>query len=111
MSSARPVRGAIVLVDVPYLDATQAVRRPALVVSDSSQMLDVIIAAISSRIRQPLPPTHYIINRQHPEWISSGLRLDSVVRCDRLFTVESAAIVRQLGQLSPIALSEIEVRL
>jgi len=51
MSSLTVTKGDVVLVDVPYLDATQSVRRPALVVSDSSQMLDVIIAGITSRIR------------------------------------------------------------
>lgn len=111
MSNAAVQRGDVVLVDIPYLDAQQSVRRPALVVSDCSQMLDVIIAGITSRIRNPLPATHFVIARNHPDWRSSGLRLDSVVRCDRIFTVAHASIHRVLGQLSPAAMTDIELRL
>ncbi|MDA1013210.1 MAG: hypothetical protein O3A00_02020 [Planctomycetota bacterium] len=39
MSNGTVTRGDIVMVDVPYLDATRTVRRPALIVSDTSQML------------------------------------------------------------------------
>jgi mRNA interferase MazF len=100
MSNGTLRKGDVVMVDVPYLDATGTVRRPALVVSDTGQMLDVIIAGITSRIREPLPPTHYVIDRTHPDWTASGLRLDSAVRCDRLFTVHHASIHRTIGQLS-----------
>jgi hypothetical protein len=58
MSSQRIRKGDVAMVDVPYLDAARSVRRPAIVLCDPSQMLDVIIAAVSSRIRQPRPPAH-----------------------------------------------------
>jgi len=86
MNRSSVARGAIVLMDVPYLDATQTVKRRALVVGDPNQSLDVIIAAITSRVRTPSPSTHYIVDQSHSDWSASGLRLDSVVRCDRLFT-------------------------
>lgn len=72
MTKASAVKGDVVLVDVPYLDADQSVRRPALVVSDTSQMLDAIIAGITSRIRDPLRPTHYLIDADHPIGIRRG---------------------------------------
>src|SRR5688572_30465304 len=100
MNAAKPDRGDVVMVDIPYLDATAAVRRPALVISDPSQLLDSIVAGISSRIRDPLPATHYLVNRVHPDWAASGLRLDSVVRCDRLFTIDNADVERTIGHLS-----------
>jgi mRNA interferase MazF len=111
MSKARVDKGTVVLVDIPYLNAMQSVRRPALIVSDASQLLDVIVAGITSRIRTPLPPTHFVIDNNHPDWRSSGLRLVSAVRCDRLFTVEPSAIQRVLGQLSPATILEIDKRL
>jgi mRNA-degrading endonuclease toxin of MazEF toxin-antitoxin module len=111
MSNGPLVRGIVALVEIPYLDATQAVKRPALVVSDTSQMLDVIVAGITSRIRNPLPATHYVIDRRHRDWAASGLRLNSAVRCDRLFTVEHAQILRTLGSLSPATMVEIDALL
>ena len=108
MSSGRVNKGDIILVDIPYLDAKQIVKRPVLVVSDSSQLLDVIVAGITSRIRNPLPPAHYIIDRNHADWLSSGLRLDSAIRCDRLFTVEHASVHRVLGRLSASTMQRVE---
>lgn len=108
MSSGSVNKGHVVMVDVPYLDAAQSVRRPALVVCDASQMLDVIIAGITSRIRSPLPPTHYVINHNHSDWSASGLRLDSVIRCDRLFTVAHSNIHRKIGQLSAATMRQID---
>ena len=108
MSRNSIVKGVIVLVDVPYLDAGRTVRRPALTIGDTKQSLDVIIAAISSRIRHPLPVTHYLIGQQHADWAASGLRLDSVIRCDRLFTVAHASIHRTLGRLSPATLAQVD---
>ena len=107
MSNARVTKGAIVLVDIPYLDAKQVVKRPALVVSDSSQLLDVIVAGITSRIRTPLPATHYVIDRSHRDWRASGLRLDSAVRCDRLFTIEHGSVRQFLGTLSRATMNEL----
>ena len=97
------------MVDVPYLNGSQTVRRPAIVVSDTSQMLDVIIAGVTSRIRQPLPPTHYRFDQQHIDWKASGLRLDSAIRCDRLFTIDHASIHRTIGQLSAATLQQVDL--
>jgi mRNA interferase MazF len=111
MNSPRLNKGDIVLVDIPYLDATQSVKRPALVISDSSQLLDIVVAGITSRIRNPLPPAHYVVDRMHPDWSVSGLRLESAVRCDRIFTVEHASIHRVLGRFSADTLLQIDERL
>lgn len=108
MTSGSVNKGDVVLVDVPYLDAIRSVRRPALVVCDPSQMLDVIIAGITSRIRTPLPATHYVIDGKHPDWKASGLRLDSAIRCDRLFTVHHANIHRTLGSLSSATMLQVD---
>lgn len=107
MSNRKVSRGEVVMVDVPYLDATRTVRRPALIVGDPDHMLDVIIAAITSRIRDPLPSTHFLIDSNHPDWAASGLRLDSVVRCDRLFTVHHDQLHRTLGALTPTTMSDV----
>ena len=111
MSNRTVTKGDIVMVDVPYLDATSTVRRPALVVSDPAQMLDVIIAGITSRIRNPLPRTHYVIDQHHPDWSVSGLRMDSAIRCDRLFTIDPVSLHRTIGHLSGRTLLEIDKRL
>lgn len=107
MSNQTIDRGEVVLVKVPYLDASASARRPALVVCDPSLMRDVVIAAISSRIRSPLPALHYLVNQNHPDWSTSGLRLASVIRCDRLFTIERGDIHKRIGSLAPSTMQHI----
>ncbi len=101
-------RGTIVLVDVPYLDATASTRRPALIISDPSLMLDTVVAAITSRIRTPLPATHYMIDESHVDWKVSGLRLPSVIRFDRLFTIHNSDIKQTFGLLSPGTMQQLD---
>ncbi len=108
MSAHSFQRGDVVRVDVPYLDGTQRVRRPALVVCDPLKMLDLIVAMISSRIRDPLPPTHYRIDPSHPDWGSSGLRLTSVIRLDRLYTMEHDDVLDKMGTLSDATMNQID---
>jgi hypothetical protein len=71
-------------------------------------MLDVVIAGITSRIRDPLPPTHYVIDNSHPDWRTSGLRLNSAIRCDRLFTVHHANIQRTIGKISTSTMLQVD---
>jgi mRNA-degrading endonuclease toxin of MazEF toxin-antitoxin module len=52
-----------------------------------------------------------VIDQNHPNWSASGLRLDSAIRCDRLFTVAHANIHRKIGQLSAASQQQIEDRL
>ncbi len=108
MSSQSLNRGDVVRVDVPYLDGSQRVRRPALVVCDPAKMLDLVVAMISSRLRDPLPPTHYKIDQSHSDWSGSGLRLPSVVRFDRLYTMEHDDVLDTLGSLSDATMKQID---
>jgi mRNA-degrading endonuclease toxin of MazEF toxin-antitoxin module len=108
MSPTHPNRGDVVLVQIPYLDATASVQRPALIVSDPAQMLDIIIAGITSRIRDPLPTTHYVVDPSHADWTASGLRTPSAIRCDRLFTIDNADIRRTIGHLSSATMQHID---
>jgi mRNA-degrading endonuclease toxin of MazEF toxin-antitoxin module len=39
---------------------------------------------------------------------ASGLRLDSAIRCDRLFTVDHKNIHRTIGRVSPATLHEVD---
>lgn len=101
-------RGELITVNVPYLDGSHQSLRPALVVCDPMQMLDLVIAMITSTIRFPLPSTHYLIDDQHSDWTRSGLRLPSAVRCDRLYTMEYDDIHRKIGSLSTGAMLQID---
>jgi mRNA interferase MazF len=55
---------------------------------------DLVVAQISSQVSSPVPPDEYLI----VGWQQVGLLYPSVVR-SKLFTIDSALVIKGLGQL------------
>lgn len=101
-------RGDIVLTRFPFTDLTGSSLRPALVISPGQIGQDVVPAAISSVVRGALSPTDYTVDRVHPEFALTGLRVTSVFRLHKLATVERSVIVRRLGRIGPQLQAEVD---
>jgi len=88
--------GTIVLTDFPFTDLTAAKRRPALVIStDNDRRTDVVVAYITSLPRSepdavPIAPT-----------TGNGLKVPSMVRFDKLATINKDIIAGRLGAVAP----------
>lgn len=105
-------RGSVVLTPFPFTDLSGAKVRPAVVVSETGRPgLDVILAFISSIVpRNPLA-TDLLIPPSHPDFPETGLKGPSVVKADKLATVEHRIILGELGALGPVFLEELDQRL
>lgn len=105
-------RGTVVLTPFPFTDLTGTKVRPAVVISPSDRPgEDVILAFISSVTPPTLLPTDLLIATSHPDFPASGLKVASVVKCDKLATVQRRIIFGELGALSPGLLAELNARL
>lgn len=105
-------RGDVVLVNVPYLSGTQSKRRPALVVQAdryNGKLIHTIVAGISSRVEEAIDPAHYLLDPATPIGKASGVHFRSVVRCDRLFTIEQQDVLMVIGGLGPHAMREVGI--
>ena len=90
--------GDVVYVPFMFTDKPVVKNRPALIVSSAdyhASRREIVIAAITSRIRDPLFVGDHTIN----DWSECGLAAPSVVTCI-LWTVKSAMIRRKLGAMS-----------
>ena len=88
-------RGDIVLVPFPFTDLTRPKVRPAVVVSPSSfnrTSLDIMLAAISSRIPPTSADTELIIRQGSADFRTTGLRVSSVIRATKLITMQPPSI-------------------
>ncbi|MFH1264651.1 MAG: type II toxin-antitoxin system PemK/MazF family toxin [Planctomycetota bacterium] len=98
-------RGDVVIVQFPYQDATRGKNRPALVVQcdeNNRRLQNTIISMITGNIqRARTEPTQLLVDPSTPEGQSSGLHGPSAVKCENLFTVSQADILRTIGRLSP----------
>jgi mRNA interferase MazF len=71
----------------------------------------VILAFISS-VQPATPlPTDLAVNPSHPDWRRTGLKVPSVIKCDKLATVHRRIILGELGALSGSLVDELNARL
>jgi mRNA interferase MazF len=96
-------RGDVVLCRVP-MPSTQLQQfkiRPAVVVSADSLnrvLDDVMVVPFTSNTSRSIGPTQYLIAGD--ETIAVGIRVDSVMRCESIFTLNQSMVLRRLGRLS-----------
>jgi mRNA interferase MazF len=60
-----------------------------------------------TKVRPILLPTDLPIATSNPDFPGSGLKIASVVKCDKLATVQRRIIFGELGVLSPAILVEL----
>ncbi|MFA5026432.1 MAG: type II toxin-antitoxin system PemK/MazF family toxin [Candidatus Methylomirabilota bacterium] len=105
-------RGTVVLTPFPFTDLHGAKVRPAIILSRTDRSGDdVIFAFVSSVVpAQPLP-TDLSVDPDAPEGRDTGLKRPSVIRCDKLATVQRRVLLGELGSLSVACLLGMDRRL
>jgi mRNA interferase MazF len=105
-------RGTVVLTPFPFTDLSGAKVRPAVVVSRSDRPGDDVILAFVSSVVSPRPlPTDLVVGPSHPNFRETGLKVPSIVKCDKLVTVQRRIILGELGELPPTLLRALDQRL
>ena len=104
-------RGDILLTQFPFTDLSGGRVRPCLIFSPGLLGQDLILAGISSIVRADLLPTDVLVERTHPEFAGTKLRVSSVIRLHKLVTVEQSIIIRRLGTIGSQLQAEVNQRL
>ena len=92
--------GAIVLVPFPFTDLSATKVRPALVVSKPNrETRDVIVCFITSRTDRKM--LHALALQPTSK---TGLKAPSMVRFDKIATLDRGIILGELGRVEPAAL-------
>lgn len=93
-------RSDIVLVAFPFTDLSSTRVRPALIVGRVASD-DLILAFITSRTAGADPRTTCLLQSGNTEFAQTGLKVDSLVRLDKLITLHRRLVLRRLGQIGP----------
>jgi mRNA interferase MazF len=110
-------RGTVVLSPFPFTDLSGRKTRPALVVSRSDRSgSDVMLAFIttyigSPYIGSPLSASDLLIETTHPDFVQTGLKRSSVVKLDKLITVERSILLGELGEFSTVLMQIADAKL
>ena len=102
----KPLTGEVVVLPFPQTDLQPGKRRPALVVA-SLLGDDVILCQITSQARSDansIPLTFSDFQR-------GQLSVDSYIRPNRLFTVESSVILYSIGMIKKAKLDEVKAKI
>jgi mRNA interferase MazF len=94
----------VVILRYPFTDLTATKARPALVVSPTSQCQgrgdDAIFIAISSNITD-IGTFDVLLSNADPQFISTGLLFDSIIKVDKIFTLHKSLVGKTIGTLGP----------
>jgi len=96
---AKPLhRGDVVLVPFPFADLTGKKVRPAVIVSAEPQGAELILTFITSVLTNRSPRGAEVeVLRSDAEFRATGLKVDSLIRLDKLVTLSRGVISRRLG--------------
>ena len=103
------MKGKIVLVPFPFTSLKGSKLRPALVLFEDRN--DVTLAFISLRIEHYNPKTDMLIDKSHPEFHLTGLKVSSFVRLTKIATVQKDILVGELGEMGQILKKEISQKI
>jgi len=103
------MKGKIILVLFPFTDLTAAKLRPALVIYEGHK--DVVIAFISSKVPSEPSELDVLVTKKGTGFRKSGLKVDSVIKLDKIATVLKDLIVGELGELDEELRQEVNQKL
>jgi mRNA interferase MazF len=89
--------GDIVLIPFPFSELTKTKIRPAVVITETrDKYKDVVVSAISSVVPKKLSEREFIVSTGY----SNKLRVNSIVKSDRIVTVKREEIIAEMGRLT-----------
>ena len=91
--------GNIILTAITQADGILK-NRPALVLREMPKYGDLLICGISTQVRQYIPNFDEIIRIEDPDFETSGLVRESLVRLAFLAIVKQTAVIGSIGSIS-----------
>jgi len=103
--------GEVVVAAFPFTTLAAVKRRPCVILASGDMPNDFIVAFITSSSTVSNLPSAVVIAPTHPGWGATGLKAPSVIRADKLVTLNDTVISGAIGVLPSDVLAEIRVRL
>lgn len=100
--------GDIILIPFPFAELTNIKVRPAVVITETADRYkDIVVAAVSSVVPEKLSAREILLK---PSKVNL-LRVESVLKADRIVTLKREDKIADLGKLSISELAEFKSKL
>ncbi|MBI5754618.1 type II toxin-antitoxin system PemK/MazF family toxin [Candidatus Peregrinibacteria bacterium] len=101
--------GTIVLIPFPFTDLSSTKLRPALIISRTSgKEEDVIVAFITTKTEHRKRLSDFSLKSSDAHFQDTGLKMNSVVRFDKIATLNKKLILGELGYVHPALLRKMK---
>lgn len=105
-------RGDVVILDFPQAPGQPPKRRPAVVVQsdhNNGRLTNSIFAMVTSNTHlAAAEAAQVLIDVATPDGQQTGLTRTSAVKCENLYTLPQATVLKAIGQLSPALLQQVD---
>ena len=91
--------GDLVIVPMPQADG-MIKNRPAIILREMPPFRDVLICGVSTQLRQAAKNFDELISPSDADFVSSGLKEESLIRLGFLVVVPRSKIVGSIGSIS-----------
>ncbi|KAF0239345.1 MAG: hypothetical protein FD181_325 [Prolixibacteraceae bacterium] len=89
--------GEIILIPFPFSELNKTKVRPAVVITETKDKYkDLVVSAISSVVPKNLSEREFVIESGN----MNNLRVNSIVKTDRIVTVKRNEMIAELGKLT-----------
>ncbi|MCR4315741.1 MAG: type II toxin-antitoxin system PemK/MazF family toxin [Planctomycetes bacterium] len=102
-----PDQRDLILIPVPFSDLTSNKRRPVVVISNdnyNSSNSDIVVVAVTSNVKK----RSFAIPLEQSDLESGYLKAPSMIRADKIYTLNKSISVRTVGKVKVSVLGEIK---
>jgi mRNA interferase MazF len=103
--------GEIVIAAFPFTSLASMKRRPCVVLAAGDSPNDFVVAFITTAAAASGLPSAIAIGPTHPAWKKTGLKTSSIIRADKLVTLNDSVISGAIGILPPDILGAVRNKL
>jgi mRNA interferase MazF len=86
-------KGKMVLIPFPFTDLSATKVRPVVVLSNSMQGDDIVVAFISSKKQNKIYKTDVVVKTANKDFIRTGLKTDSIIKVGKLATLDKKIVL------------------
>ena len=97
----------IILIPIPFTDLTSQKKRPAIIISNDNYNEtheDIVVAALTSNVE----PRDFTITLTSDNLEVGTLKVTSMIRADKIYTLNKSIVLKTFGKVKPDILSKIK---
>lgn len=97
----------IVLIPIPFTDLTSQKKRPAIIISSdkyNETNEDIVVVALTSNIES----RNFTITLTADDLEDGVLKVTSMIRVDKIYTLNKSIIIKTFGRVKPDILAKIK---